>query len=67
MVFYQSRLTVCFQYGIKTNTATLGNICPICGKRFKPTDNANTMYCSEKCLRIANREMTKERMRKKRI
>lgn len=52
---------------IKINTSALGNICPICGKRFKPTDNANTMYCSEKCLRIANREMTKERMRKKRI
>ena len=33
-----------------------GKICPICGKRFEPRDNANTVYCSDECYKLANRQ-----------
>lgn len=44
---------------LRENTKDLGNICPICGKRFKPRDNANTTYCSDGCCKEGNRENTK--------
>ena len=31
-------------------------ICPICGKRFEPRDNTNTVYCSDECYKLANRQ-----------
>ena len=47
---------------IKTNTTTLGNICPICGKRFKQSDplKLSQVYCSDECSNIALRESKKE-------
>ena len=33
----------------KKNLANADPICPVCGKRFKPRDNANTKYCSNEC------------------
>ena len=33
-----------------------GKICLICGKRFEPRDNANTVYCSDECYKLANRQ-----------
>lgn len=57
----------CMYKNLLKNTRELGNICPICGKRFDPKSNANNMYCSDRCLRIANREMTRQRMRENRL
>lgn len=39
---------------LKANISNLGNVCPICGKRFNPRGNSNTMYCSDECYRISN-------------
>lgn len=41
---------------IKANTASLGNICPICGRRFRPNSNANTTYCGPECASIGKRQ-----------
>lgn len=40
----------------KKNLANAKPICSICGKRFKPRSNNNTMYCSNKCLEEAKKE-----------
>ncbi len=45
---------------IQTNTQSLGKICPICGKRFEPKGNQNC--CSEYCIKINEKEKTKERV-----
>lgn len=42
---------------IRNNVAGLGRICPICGRRFKPRDNANTTYCSNECYGIAKKRL----------
>ena len=47
---------------LKTNTQSLGKICPICGKRFKPRGNANSTYCNDKCMKISDKEMARKRM-----
>lgn len=50
---------------LKNNLETTNTkICPICGKRFKPRDNANTTYCSIKCYEIQHSEDAKIRMQK---
>ena len=47
---------------LKTNTQSLGKICPICGKRFKQSDplKLSQVYCSDECSNIALRESKKE-------
>lgn len=37
-----------------------GKICPICGKRFEPRENANTVYCSYECAHIGKRQYDRE-------
>lgn len=44
---------------LKENTKELGTICPICGKRFKPRDSAQT-YCSDECYKESHRISVKE-------
>lgn len=39
---------------LKNNVS--GKICPICGKRFEPRNNANTAYCSDECAHIGKRQ-----------
>lgn len=43
---------------LKKNTQGLGNVCEICGKRFKP-NNAVQKYCGPECSQVANIELTK--------
>lgn len=40
---------------LKINTAGLGAICPICGRRFKPRDICQH-YCSEECYKKADNQ-----------
>lgn len=48
---------------LRKNTASLGNICPICGKRFKPTTSLQ-VCCSEECHKISRTQQRYE-LRKK--
>lgn len=41
---------------IESNLVGAGNVCPICGRRFKPRENANKKYCSIECYETANRQ-----------
>lgn len=41
---------------IRNNVVELGRICPICGRRFKPRNNANTTYCSDECYNVAEKQ-----------
>lgn len=41
---------------LEFNLIGAGNICPICGRRFKPRENANKKYCSIECYETANRQ-----------
>ncbi len=53
-------LWACFGWdivnNIRVNTTNLGKICPICGRRFKSRDNANTTYCSDECYNVAEKQ-----------
>lgn len=44
---------------LKKNTADLGNICPICGKRFVP-QQSNHVCCSAECSQKFNAEKVSE-------
>ena len=46
---------------LNKNLANAKPICPVCGKRFSPRDNANTTYCSKNCYQVSNVE--KQRIR----
>lgn len=41
---------------LEFNLIGAGNVCPICGRRFKPRENANKKYCSIECYEAANRQ-----------
>ena len=41
---------------LEFNLIGTGHVCPICGRRFKPRENANKKYCSIECYEIANRQ-----------
>ena len=41
---------------IQSNTAYLGNICPICGARIDDVDNVGKKYCSQGCEDVAIKE-----------
>lgn len=41
---------------LEFNLIGTGNVCPICGRRFKPRENANKKYCSIECYEAANRQ-----------
>lgn len=41
---------------LKKNTSKLGNICPICGRRFSPK-NEQHIYCSQECCEENNRNL----------
>lgn len=45
---------------IKNNTVGLGNICPVCGKRFHPTRGKQDIYCSIECRKTANKDMKQQ-------
>lgn len=51
-------LWACFGDNIVANLKNnvSGNVCPICGRRFEPRDNANTVYCSNECAVIGKRQ-----------
>lgn len=46
---------------IHSNVTEIGRICPICGKRFKPTRGRQDVYCSDECYINGNRQKTRER------
>lgn len=46
---------------IHSNVTEIGRICPICGKRFKPTRGRQDVYCSDECYVNGNRQKTRER------
>lgn len=52
-------LWACFGWdiveNIRRNVAGLGNICPICGKRFAPRDTRQ-QYCSAECGKVADNQ-----------
>lgn len=39
---------------LKNNVS--GKVCPICGGRFEPRENANTVYCSDECSHIGKQQ-----------
>lgn len=41
---------------LEFNLVGTGHVCPICGRRFKPRENANKKYCSIECYETANRQ-----------
>lgn len=41
---------------LSKNLANAKPICPVCGKRFKPRDNANTLYCGRECFAVGKKE-----------
>ena len=45
---------------LERNLDGTGKICPICGRRFKPRDNANTTYCSDECYQESERRRKRE-------
>lgn len=47
---------------LKNNINSLGNICPVCGKRFAPKQS-NYNYCSEECQYIAWKKYNAEKQR----
>ena len=50
---------------LKVNTANLGKICPICGRRFKPFHSGDIdVYCSQECYAIGKKEYDREYRRK---
>lgn len=50
---------------LKNNVS--GKICPICGKRFEPRENANTVYCSDECARIGKQQYDREYRKMKKL
>ena len=52
-------LWACFGWdiveNIRRNVVGLGNICPICGKRFAPRDTRQ-QYCSAECGKVADNQ-----------
>lgn len=45
---------------IRRNVVDLGNICPVCGKRFTPRAGGNAIYCGTQCYYEAHKAMKKE-------
>jgi hypothetical protein len=44
---------------IRRNVVGIGNVCPICGKRFMPS-GSNNIYCGAKCYAEAHKAKKKE-------